>query len=100
MGAAFFQERCLVEWGNFNLKFFKREKIITVSDSRQKEKIQETFAQHNIEYRIRVKEILQKNAIDTARLGSLGNNKVKFQYSFYVNKENRELAGHIVRSMG
>lgn len=82
------------------MRLLQREKIITVSDSRQKEKIQEAFAQHNIEYRIRVKEILQKNAIDTARLGSLGNNKVKFQYSFYVNKENRELAGHIVRSIG
>lgn len=82
------------------MRLLQREKIITVSDNRQKEKIQEAFAQHNIEYRIRVKEILQKNAIDTARLGSLGNNKVKFQYSFYVNKENRELAGHIVRSIG
>lgn len=82
------------------MRLLQREKIITVSDGRQKEKIQEAFAQHNIEYRIRVKEILQKNAIDTARLGSLGNNKVKFQYSFYVNKENRELAGHIVRSVG
>ncbi|MDE6943076.1 MAG: hypothetical protein K2P66_01465 [Lachnospiraceae bacterium] len=78
---------------------FQREKVITVSDSRQKEMIQEAFVQHKIEYKIKIKEIMQKNAIDTARLGSLGNNKVKFQYSFYVDREDRQLADDIVKSI-
>ena len=81
------------------MRLFQREKVITVSDSRQKEKIQEAFVQHKIEYKIKIKEIMQKNAIDTARLGSLGNNKVKFQYSFYVDREDRQLADDIVKSI-
>lgn len=40
--------------------FFQKTKIITVSDSKKKEQIQELFAKHNIEYKIKVKEILQK----------------------------------------
>ena len=55
--------------------------------------------QHKIEYKIKIKEIMQKNAIDTARLGSFGNNKVKFRYSFYVDKEDRQLADDIVKSI-
>ncbi len=81
------------------MRLFQREKVITVSDSRQKEMIQEAFLQHKIEYKIKIKEIMQKNAIDTARLGSLGNNKVKFQYSFYVDREDRQLADDIVKSI-
>ena len=81
------------------MRLFQREKVITVSASRQKEKIQEAFVQHKIEYKIKIKEIMQKNAIDTARLGSLGNNKVKFQYSFYVDREDRQLADDIVKSI-
>ena len=81
------------------MRLFQREKVITVSDSRHKEKIQEAFVQHKIEYKIKIKEIMQKNAIETARLGSFGNNKVKFRYSFYVDKEDRQLADDIVKSI-
>lgn len=42
--------------------FFQKTKIITVSDSKKKEQIQELFAKHNIEYKIKVKEILQKKS--------------------------------------
>ena len=40
------------------MRLFQREKVITVSDSRQKEKIQEAFVQHKIEYKIKIKEIM------------------------------------------
>ena len=49
--------------------------------------IQELFAKHNIEYKIKVKEILQKNPIDSAIIGTLGLNRIKIMYSFYVKKE-------------
>ncbi len=77
------------------MNFFRREKVITVSDSRQKEKIQEIFAEHNIAYKIKVKETLQRNVIDAARLGSMGKDRMKFQYSFYVDKSDRDLARHL-----
>lgn len=67
--------------------FFQKTKIITVSDSKKKEQIQELFAKHNIEYKIKVKEILQKNPIDSAIIGTHGLNRIKIMYSFYVKKE-------------
>lgn len=69
------------------MKIFHKTKIITVNDFKKKEQIQELFAKHNIEYKIKVKEILQKNPIDSAIIGTLGLNRIKIMYSFYVKKE-------------
>ena len=68
------------------MKIFHKTKIITVNDFKKKEQIQELFAKHNIEYKIKVKEI-QKNPIDAAIVGTLGLNRIKITYSFYVKKE-------------
>ena len=81
------------------MKFFNWAKLITVCDSREKEQIQELFAEHNIQYKMKIKEILQKNAFDAARIGTLGNNKIKLNYSFYVEKENVEIGKHLVSSV-
>lgn len=81
------------------MKLFNWVKIITVSDSKKKEVIQELFAAQNIDYKIKVKEIFQKNAFDTARIGTLGNNKIKFTYSFYVEKDNYDMGRHLVNSV-
>ena len=81
------------------MKFFNWTKIITVSDNHTKEQIQELFAKHNIKCKIKTKEILQKNAFDTARIGTLGNNKIKLTYSFYITKENIEIGRHIINSV-
>ena len=69
------------------MKIFHKTKIITVNDFKKKEQIQELFAKHNIEYKIKVKEILQKNPIDAAIVGTLGLNRIKITYSFYEKKE-------------
>lgn len=50
----------MLHWSEYIMYFFQKTKIITVSDSKKKEQIQELFAKHNIEYKIKVKEILQK----------------------------------------
>lgn len=81
------------------MKLFNWAKIITVSDNRKREQIQELFAEHNIKYKMKAKEILQKNAFDTARLGTLGNNKIKITYSFYVEKENFDMGRHLIGSV-
>lgn len=81
------------------MKLFNWTKIIAVSDSSKKEQLQELFAKHNIKCKIKVKEILQKNAFDTARIGTLGNNKVKLTYSFYVEKENLEIGRQLISSV-
>ena len=71
---------------------FHRTKVITIDDYAKKERIQEIFAQHHIEYKMKVKEILQKNPIDTAVIGTLGMHKRKISYSFYGEKENADAA--------
>ena len=75
-----------------------RKKIITVSDPAKKELVQGLLARHNIEYRMRAKEILQKNPVDTARVGTLGMNQTKITYSFYVDKADVEAAKSLLRS--
>lgn len=77
----------MLHWSEYIMYFFQKTKIITVSDSKKKEQIQELFAKHNIEYKIKVKEILQKNPIDSAIIGTFGLNRIKIMYSFYVKKE-------------
>lgn len=71
-------------------------KIITVSDHRKREQIQELFARHHIEYMLKVKDILQKNPVDAAKIGTLGMNKMKMQYSFYVDKADSAMAKELV----
>lgn len=46
---------------------------------------------------MKVKEILQKNPIDTAVIGTLGMNKMKISYSFYVEKENADAAKELLK---
>lgn len=81
------------------MKLFNWTKIITVSDNKNKELIQDLFAAQNIKYKMKVKEILQKNAFDTARIGTLGNNNMKLTYSFYVEKENYDIGRQLINSV-
>lgn len=81
------------------MKLFNWAKIIAVNENNKKEQIQELFAEHNIKYKIRVKKILQENAFDTARVGTLGSNQIKLTYSFYVEKENLDMCRNLVNSV-
>ena len=81
------------------MKLFNWTKLITVSDNKKREQIQELFAEHNIKYKMKVKEILQKNAFDTAVVGTLGNNKFKPNYSFYIEKENFDMGRQLISSV-
>ena len=81
------------------MKLFNWAKIIAVSENNKKEQIQELLAAHNIKYKMKVKEILQKNSFDTARVGTLGINKIKLTYSFYVEKENLYMCRNLISSV-
>ena len=81
------------------MKLFNWAKLITVNNNKAKEQIQELFAEHNIQYKMKVKEIIQKNAFDTAMIGTLGNNKMKLNYSFYIEKENFDIGRHLISSI-
>lgn len=81
------------------MNIFHWSKVVTVSDYMKKQEIQELFAQYHIEYKIKVKEILQKNPIDTAVIGTLGMNKMKTVYSFYVEKENLAITKELLKGI-
>lgn len=81
------------------MNIFHRSKVITVSDYAKKEQIQELFAQNNIEYRIKAREILQKNPIDTAVIGTLGMNRMKISYSFYVDKADSAIVKELLKNI-
>lgn len=81
------------------MKLFNWAKITSVSENNKKEQIQELFSEHNIKYKMKVKEILQKNAFDSARVGTLGSNQIKLIYSFYVEKENLDMCRNLISSV-
>ena len=81
------------------MKLFNWTKVITVNDNKTNELIQELFAEQNIKYKMKTKEILQKNAFDTALIGTLGNNKMKLTYTFYIEKEKYDLGKHLISSI-
>lgn len=81
------------------MKLFNWAKIIAVSENNKKEQIQELFAAHNIKYKMKLKEVLQKSAFDSARVGTPGSNQIKLTYSFYVEKENLAMCRNLISSV-
>lgn len=81
------------------IKIFNMKKVVLTSDKEEKDRIQELFADNEINYKIKIKEVYQKNIFDQAKLGSLGNDKIKYIYSFYVNIECVDEATYLVKNM-
>lgn len=81
------------------MNILHRTKVITVSGHTKKEQVQDLLARYHIEYRIKGKDILQKNPADAARIGTLGMNQIKMQYSFYVDRADADAARELVRSV-
>ncbi len=77
--------------------FFRRVKLISVTDPEKKVKIQQVLSQNEIGYRIKADEIYHRNAFDAAVIGSFGVNKMKMVYSFYVDKKDEEAALKLIR---
>lgn len=86
-------------WSEDKMSIFHRTKVITVSDAAKKQQVQELFAENHIKYKMKIKEIMQKNPIDTAVIGTLGMNRMKVTYSFYVEKEDAALAMELLRNI-
>lgn len=76
----------------------KTELVYSTSDSCQKERVQEILNENHIEYRIRVRDDSRRNPVDQAGLGSLGNNRIRVTYSFYVDKKDAQWAVRLIHS--
>lgn len=77
-------------------KFFNKRKIFSTSDTSVRNHIQELFAENSIKYTIKTKDVYRKNTYDMVKMGSLGNLKVKYVYSFYVDSKDVEDAMRII----
>lgn len=75
-------------------------KLMSVSDNRKKERVQAVLVKNGIDYKMKAKEAFRKNTYDAAKLGSLGNNQVKLTYSFYVKRDQADLAKYFLRDAG
>lgn len=76
----------------------KTERVYSTSDSFQKERVQEILNENHIEYRIRARDDSRRNPVDQAGLGSLGNNRIRVTYSFYVDKKDAQWAVRLIHS--
>ena len=86
------EEKCM------SLFIGKTERVYSTSDSFQKERVQEILNENHIEYKIRARDDSRRNPVDQAGLGSLGNNRLRVTYSFYVDKKDAEWAVRLIHS--
>ena len=78
-------------------RFFKSQ-IATVSDSDQCSRITDALAAAGIKFYCKTKDVNRRNAFDQARIGTLGI-KPKYITEISVDKENADMAFHIVRTL-
>ena len=76
-------------------RFFKSQ-IATVSDPDQCSRITDALTAAGIKFYCKTKDINRRNAFDQARIGTLGI-KPKYITEIFVDKENADMALHIVR---
>lgn len=76
----------------------RQVKVYSTNDPEKKKKIQEVLSQNNIKYKVKAKDVFKINIFDTAVLGSLGNNKIKITYYFYVAKEEKDYVRNLIYS--
>ena len=78
-------------------RFFKSQ-IATVSDPYQYNRITDALAAVGIKFYCKTKDANRRNAFDQARIGALGI-KPKYITEVFVDKENAEMALHIVHTL-
>ncbi|MEE0434497.1 MAG: DUF2007 domain-containing protein [Peptococcaceae bacterium] len=67
--------------------------IYSTTNAEEKFRIQELFAQHGIEYRMKVKDYARPNIMgSSAAMGGLGNYPIRLTTIFYVREEDIEAA--------
>ena len=72
--------------------------VATVSDAEHCRQIMNALTAAGIPYRCRTKDVNQRNAFDQRRFGTLGI-KPKYITEIFVDKENAELALHVVHTI-
>ena len=78
-------------------QFFKSQ-VATISDPYQCNRITDALAAAGIKFYCKTKDVNRRTTFDQARMGAFG---IKPQYvtEVFVDKENAEVALHIIRSL-
>ena len=72
--------------------------LYSTTNPEEKFRIQEAFAQHGIEYKMKVKNYTQPNFFDRAMMGTMGNHHTpRLTTIFYVREEDVEAVLHLIR---
>ncbi len=77
---------------------FGKEKVFTTTDVEQKNRIEDILSEHQIKYRIRMKDVNQLNPFHTALMGTMlaGDNKPRYAWDFYVDSRDMEYASKLL----
>ena len=75
-----------------------KSQIATVSDPDQCSRITDALAAAGIKFYCKTKDVNRRNAFDQARIGTLGI-KPKYITEIFVDKENADMAFHIVHTL-
>jgi len=78
-------------------RFFKSQ-IAAVSDPDQCSRITDALTAAGIKFYCKTKDVNRRNTFDQARIGTLGI-KPKYITEVFVDKENADMAFHIVRTL-
>ena len=88
----------LTAGGLFMLEHFFKSLVATVSDPYQCNRITDALAAAGIKFYCKSKDVNRHNTFDQARIGTLGI-KPKYVTEVFVDKENADMALHIIHTL-
>ena len=72
--------------------------LYSTTNPEEKFRIQEAFAQHSTEYKMKVEDYSRPGAFNAAAIGAMGNHHTpRLTTIFYVREEDVEAALHLIR---
>ena len=80
------------------LEQFFKALVATISDPYQCNRITDALAVAGIKFYCKTKDVNRRTTFDQARMGTLGI-KPKYVTEIFVDKENAEIAAHIIHTL-
>lgn len=87
-----------IQGGLFMLEHFFKSLVATVSDPYQCNRITDALAAAGIKFYCKSKDVNRHNTFDQARIGTLGI-KPRYVTEVFVDKENADMALHIIHTL-
>lgn len=78
---------------------FRMVKLTSTADAEKRSRIQEVLRENDIAWKVKAKDLYQKNPLDISMSGVIGMNRVKISYEFYVDRRDLDLALGLVKGI-